>query len=176
MQSRLDLRVVAVADGLDEQVLERSALEGLAEDIEDLAVVGLGLLLDLQQELGEDHALAGVGGDEVPQVADLGLADPVDATEPLLDPVRVPRQVVVDHQVGALQVQALARSIGRDQHPGVDILREQLHDLPAFLAPHPAVDRDDRVGTAKQAANPVSQVLQGVPVLSEDDDLPHCVR
>ena len=67
----------------------------------------------------EDLALAGVVGDQVPQVADLGLADAVDAAEPLLDPVRVPRQVVVDHQVRALQVQALARGVGGDQHPAV---------------------------------------------------------
>ena len=40
-------------------------------------------------------------------MADLGLADPVDTPEPLLDSVRVPRQVVVDHQVRTLQVNAL---------------------------------------------------------------------
>ena len=104
-------------------------------------------------------------------MADLGLADPVDAAEPLLDPVRVPRQVVVDHQVGALQVQALARGVGGDQHPAVHVLGEQLHDLAAFFAPDPAVDGDDGFRAAEQAADPFGQVFQGVPVLGEDDDL-----
>ena len=53
-------------------------------------------------------------------MAHLGLADAVDPAEPLLDAVGVPRQVVVDHEVGALQVQALAGGIGRDQD--VDVL------------------------------------------------------
>ena len=77
-------------------------------------MVGLALLLDLGEQLEEDHALAGAVGDQVPQVADLGLADAVDAAESLLDPVRVPRQVVVDHQVRALQVEALAGGVGGD--------------------------------------------------------------
>ncbi len=47
-------------------------------------------------------------------MADLGLADAVNTPEALLDPVRVPRQVVVDHQMrAALQVRAFARGIGR---------------------------------------------------------------
>ena len=37
-------------------------------------------------------------------MADLRLADAVDAAEALFQPVRVPGQVVVDHQVGALQM------------------------------------------------------------------------
>ena len=105
-------------------------------------------------------------------MADLGLADPVDAAEPLLDPVRVPRQVVVDHQVRALQVQALAGGVGGDQHPGVLVLGEQFGDPAAFLTPDPAVDGDHGVGAAEQVTDAFGQVLQGVPVLGEDDDLP----
>ena len=49
------------------------------------------------------------------------LADAVDAAEPLLDAVRVPRQVVVDHQVGGLQVEALAGGVGGHQHLAVAV-------------------------------------------------------
>jgi len=49
-------------------------------------------------------------------VADLSLADPVDTAEALLDPVGVPGQVVVDHQVGPLQVQALPGGVGRHKY------------------------------------------------------------
>ena len=86
-----------------------------AEHVEHLAAVGLALLLDLRQQAREHLALARVLGDEVPQAADLVLADAVDAPEALLDPVRVPRQVVVDHQVRDLEVQALAGRVGGEQ-------------------------------------------------------------
>ena len=166
-----DLGVVAVADRLEEEVAQRVALERLAEHVEDLAVVGLALLLDLGEQLGEDGAFPGVGRDEVPQVADLGLADAVDAAEALLDPVRVPREVVVDHEVGALEVQALAGGVGRDQDPGVDVLGEQLFSLGALISPDAAVDGDDGVAAAEEIADALGEVLQGVAVLGEDDDL-----
>ena len=118
VEPRADLGLVAVADGLHEQLAQRLLGEGVTEDVEDLALVGRALLLDLLEQALEDLALAGVRGDEVPQVADLGLADAVDATEALLDAVGVPGQVVVDHQVGALQVETLAGGVGRDQDAG----------------------------------------------------------
>ena len=43
--------------------------------------------------------------------------------------------------------------------------------LAAFLAPDPAVDGDDGLGAAEQVADAFGQVVQGVPVLGEDDDL-----
>ena len=71
-------------------------------------------------------------GDEVPQVADLGLADAVDAAEALLDAVGVPGQVVVDEQVGALEVDAFAGGVGRDQDRDVGVLEERLLGLAAL--------------------------------------------
>ena len=104
-------------------------------------------------------------------MADLGLADAVDAAEALLDPVRVPREVVVDHEVGALEVQALAGGVGRDQDPGVDVLGEQLFSLGALITPDAAVDGDDGVAAAEEIADALGEVLKGVAVLGEDDDL-----
>ena len=98
------------------------SLNAVAEHVEHLAAVGLALLLDLLQQPGEHLALAGVVGDEVPQAADLLLADAVDAAEPLLDAVGVPRQVVVDHQVGGLEVEALAGGVGGEQDLAVGFL------------------------------------------------------
>jgi hypothetical protein len=43
-----------------------------------------------------------------PRLADLGLADAVDATETLLDPVGIPEPVAVDQQLRALPVDARA--------------------------------------------------------------------
>ena len=52
-------------------------------------------------------------------MAYLGLADAVDAAEALLNPVGVPWQVVVDHQVGALKVDPLARGIRGNAAPAL---------------------------------------------------------
>ncbi len=133
-QARADLGLLAVADRLDEQIAQRLALElQLAEHVEDLAAQAPARLLELLQQLAVDVALAGLLGDEVPEVADLGLADAVDAPEALLDAVGVPGQVVVDHQVGALEVDALARGVGGEQHLDLGIVPEGLLRLAGAL-------------------------------------------
>ena len=59
------------------------------------------------------------GGDEVEDQAVLLLAVAVDAAHALLQPHRVPGDVVVDHQPAELEVDALARRLGGDQHLAV---------------------------------------------------------
>ena len=107
------LRLLPVADRLQQQVAQRPAGElQLAEHVEHLPAERLARLLQLLQQPAVDVALARLLRHQVPQVAHLGLADPVDAAEALLQAVRVPRQVVVHHQVGALQVDPLACRVG----------------------------------------------------------------
>ena len=166
------LGLVAVADRLDQQVAQRPALElELAEHVEDLAAERLARLLELLQQLAVDVALAGLLGDEVPEVADLGLADAVDAAEPLLEAVGVPGQVVVDHQVGALEVDALARGVGGEQHLHVRVVPERLLRLQPLLAAHAAVDHDHGLLAAEQGRDAACEVVQRVAVLGEDDEL-----
>ena len=76
-------------------------------------------------------------------MAHLGLADAVDAAETLFDAVRVPRQIVVHHQVGALEVDAFAGSVGGEQNLDFGIVPERLLRLHPLLAPHAAMDHDD---------------------------------
>ena len=147
------LGLVAVADGLDQQVAQRPALElELAEHVEDLAAERLARLLELLQQRAIDVALAGLLGHQVPEVADLGLADAVDAAEALLEAVRVPRQVVVHHQVGALEVDAFAGGVGGEQHLHLGVVPERLLRLQPLLAAHAAVDHDHRLLAAEQRA------------------------
>ena len=160
-----------MSDRLDQELAQRRLGEGRPEHVEHLAAVGLALLLDLQQQTLEHLALARVLGDEVPQPAHLALADAVDAPEPLLDPVRVPRQVVVDHQVSGLQVQALAGRVGGQQDLARGVVCELLRDLTAKGAAHPTVNRLDRLRPAQQGADPSREVLERVAVLGEDDQL-----
>ena len=84
-------------------------------------------------------------------MADLGLADAVDAAEALLQAVRVPGQVVVHHQVRALQVDALAGGVGGEQHLHLGVVQEALLRLAPLLAAHAAVDQHHRLRRGRAA-------------------------
>ena len=45
-------------------------------------------------------------------MADFGLSDAVNTAEALLQPVRIPGQIVVDHQMRTLKVDPLTGGIG----------------------------------------------------------------
>ena len=102
----LDIGPIPVANCFDEQIAQRALPEGagIPEDVEEIAVVSGRHLGDLGQQPGEHVALASTLGHHIPQVAHLPLADAVDSAEALLDPIRIPRQVIVDHQMRALKV------------------------------------------------------------------------
>ena len=75
-------------------------------------------LLQLFEQALEDMPLDRVGGDEVEDEAVLRLEVPVDAPHALLQPVRVPRDVIVEEDVAALEVDAFARRFRGDEHLG----------------------------------------------------------
>ena len=110
-------------------------------------------------------------GDQVPQVADLGLADAVDAPEALLQPVRVPGQVVIDHQMRALEVDAFAGGIVGDHHQHAFIVHEGLDRLAAILATDATMDFDDSLMAAEPGADFVGEIGERVARLGEDDQL-----
>ena len=174
IQFGLHLGAVPVPYGLDQQVAQGPFLEGVivTEHVEQVSVVRHRHLFDLREQPCENIAFAGVLGHHVPQVTDLALTDAVDTSKALLYPVRIPRQVVVDHQVGALQVEPLPRGVRGEQHHRVGVVGEFLTRRHSFLAAGAAVDPDHRVGAAELGADSLIQVVEGVPVLGEDDDFP----
>ena len=97
------------------------------------------------EQPNEHLAFSSVVGHQVPQVADLGLTDPVDATEALFDPVRVPREVVIDHEVGTLEVQPFPGGVGGDEDADVGVLGEALLGGAALLASDTPVNGDHRL-------------------------------
>ena len=102
-------------------------------------------------------------------MTDLGLADAVDTTETLLQPVGVPGQVIVDHQVGALQVDTLSGRIRGEQDLHLGVVLEGLLGLHPLFAANAAVDDDHRGFAPEQGGDPGLQVVERVPVLGEQD-------
>ena len=109
--------------------------------------------------------------DDVPEVADVTLANAVNAPETLFQAVRVPRQVVVHHEMRPLEVDAFAGSVGGDQNEHIGIVHERFLDLAAFLARGLPVNRDNRRAGTQEAGQLVNQVVQSVALLGEDDEL-----
>ena len=104
-------------------------------------------------------------------MADLRLANSVDASEPLLDAVRVPGQVVVHHEVRSLQVDALTGSVGCDEYAHVLVLLEHLLCAVPLLTRHATFDGEHCVVAPQKRADLRCQVLKRVLVLGEDDQL-----
>ena len=76
--------------------------------------------------------------------------------------------------MGALQVEPLPRGVRGQQHHRVGVVGEFLARRHSFLAAGAAVDPYHRVGAAELGADSLIQVVEGVPVLGEDDDFPRC--
>ena len=71
------------------------------------------------------------------------LAEAVDATDPLLEPQRIPRQLDVDHQAApVMQVEALAGRVGCDQQIETAVI-EPAHQLGANRRRKAAMERAD---------------------------------
>src|SRR5581483_10792514 len=116
----LDLELALVyALGVQERLAQEGLevhpldLEHLADDVVDATAEVLAHLFELLQQPEQEAALDRVLGAEVEDPDLRLLADPVDAAHALLEPHRVPGQVVVDHQVAELEVDPLARRLGR---------------------------------------------------------------
>jgi len=172
-ETSFDLGAVAVANRFQEQLPKRLVLKAqLPQDIENLAPKCLSLLVELLKEATIDLAFPRVLGDEVPEVANLGLTDPVNPAETLLQAIRVPGQVVVDHQVGALEVNPFTGGVRGDEDLHVLVMSERLLGLPALFAADPAVNGDEGLGPADESPDSIGEIIQGVAVLGEDDELP----
>ena len=171
-QPRANLRLFAVADRLHEELPQRAGLEHFAKNVIDLAAERLSCRLQLLQQPLVHRALARLTRDQVPQVAHLRLPDAVDTAEALFQPVGVPRQVIVDHQMrAALQVDPFAGGIVGQQEADLRVVVEGGDGGAAAIARDAAVDDGDALRLSGAPANSASEILQGVACFSEDHDL-----
>ena len=170
LQPGTDGRVVAVADRLDQQFPQGLVVKGhLAQNIKHFAAQCAPFFFQFLEQPLEHHALTGLRRNQIPQVAHLGLPDAVDAAKTLLQTVRIPRQVVVYHQVGALKIDTFTGSIGGNEDAHLRVLLEQFLHLATLVPHHTAVDGHHSVVVPEQGADLIGQIAQGVPVLRKDD-------
>lgn len=73
--------------------------------------------------------------------------------------------------MGGLQVEALTGGVGGHQHLAGGIVGKPLPNLAAILAADAAVDDHHRVVAAQHVADLGGQIVEGVAVLGEDDEL-----
>ena len=144
IQAGFYLGVVSIPHCLNKQVAEGAIVKcHLAKDVEHLAAKRLTFFLQLLEQALEHEALPCFGCNQIPQMANFRLADTVDTAKPLLQPVRIPRQIIVYHQMRSLQVDTLASGIRCNQHSNTHILLEKLLCLAPFVTEHSAVNRND---------------------------------
>src|SRR5437764_286247 len=81
--------------------------------------------------------------DEVPQMANIALTNTMDASKPLLDAVRIPRQIIVHHQMrSSVKVDSFPGRVGSHQHKHFWVVLKSLLNLPPPLSWCAAVDRN----------------------------------
>ena len=95
----------------------------------------------------------------------------MNTAKSLLDPIRVPRQIVVDHQIGVLKVDTFASRVCRDQEANRRIVSEFVLDLQPFLAGNGTMDTADAVRLPCQGADFLLQIKECVLMLCEDNEL-----
>ena len=95
----------------------------------------------------------------------------MNAAKPLLHAVGIPGQVVIDHEVGVLQVHAFASGIGGQQYHHIGVVAKGFLHLAPVIAVDAAVDGDHGLFAAQRVAHAHQQVIERIPVLCEYDDL-----
>ena len=101
-------------------------------------------------------------------MAHFRLADTVDTPETLLKTVGVPGQIVVDHQMRPLQVDAFTCGIRGNEHLHTFILCKSFLCFSALFAPHPTMDSHYSLFEPQHSANTLGQIVKRIAVLSKD--------
>jgi hypothetical protein len=146
--------------------------QDLAHHIEDgIVLKGIADLLQLLKQPLQDMALNRVARDEIENEAVLALAVAVDASHPLLQAVRIPRDVIIEEDVADLKVDALASRFGCDQNldralPELLFRMQACAGLVAGTRLHAAVDAAEAKTPGLQS---VHEVVQRVLELGEQE-------
>ena len=144
----------------------------LADNVKDRVVVqGVANLLELVEKSLKNTAFDGVGCHVIEDQAVLGLTITMDTAHPLFEAVGIPRDVIVEQDVAALEIDALPGCLGR--HEDLDRpLAELLFGVQPGARvvpradPHAAVDRANAEAPFDQLGD---EVIKRVLELGEEE-------
>ena len=103
VQSCPHFRPLTVSNGIQQKLTKRPPIKNdFAQNIKNLATKCFPRLLQFFEKSKVNLAFASFLSDKVPEVAHLCLSNSVDAAKTLLEAIRVPWQVVVNHEMRAL--------------------------------------------------------------------------
>ena len=115
-------------------------------------------------------AFASFFGDKIPEVADFDLADAVDASEALFESVGIPREVIIDHKVGGLEVDAFSSGIGGKEDKDIGVIAKAALDEEAFIAMCGTVDGHDGFAVSEEAGDLSLEVREGIAMFGKEDE------
>ncbi|MCY1461481.1 hypothetical protein D9M71_791450 [compost metagenome] len=92
-------------------------------------------------------------------MTNLVLADTVNTTEALLQSVGVPRKVIIDHQIGVLQVDTLSRRIGGNQYLYAWVVSKLFLNLAALITVRTTMNGNNGVWRTEHVTNANHQVI-----------------
>src|SRR5262245_52135214 len=102
-------------------------------------------------------------------MAHFSLANSVNASETLLNAIGVPGEVVVDHEMRPLQVNAFACCVGGQEYLHLGVVPERLLSIHSLFPAHPPVYDNHRLSFAQKGGNSDLKVVKCVTVLSEEN-------
>src|ERR1700693_3404285 len=106
-------------------------------------------------------------------MANLSLADAVDAAEALFESIRIPWQIVIDHQMGAaLKIPPPPCGVVRDHYANDRIRIERSDGRASSFASNATMNYNNRCRLPYPCCDLLLQIFQSIFRLSEDDDLP----
>src|SRR5438128_1850903 len=103
-------------------------------------------------------------------MANLLLADTVNAPEPLLKAVGIPRQIVVHHQVGALEIDPFTSGVGGNQHPDFRVGTEKGLKFQPFVTVRAAMNGDNGIVAAKHTRDFFMEIIESVAVFAKNNE------
>ena len=117
-----------------------------------------------EKERRDDEPFGGMCGDERQLVYAAGLTESIHASGPLLEPRRIPRQLVVHHHAAlVMEIEAFRRSVGREQRPAA--LVERVLDAAAVGWRHAAMQN---CGWMPGGGKALLEPRERIAVLGED--------
>ena len=72
------------------------------------------------------------------------------SSETLLDPVRIPRQVVVDHKMSALEVNPFSGRVSGEKHLNLGIVQKRFLSFTTLFSPQSAMNDHEGFASAKE--------------------------